>query len=120
MVRSYDIILFDLDGTLTNPKLGIVNSILYSLNYLGIKENDIESLVKFIGPPLKESYMEYYGFDEDMATLAIEKYREYFSSKGIFENVVYPKMPKLLEELVDNGKKLLVATSKPTQLSPLT
>ena len=117
MVRNYDIILFDLDGTLTDPKLGIVNSIQYSLNYFGINEDETESLVKFIGPPLKESFMEYYGFDEGKAVLAIEKYREYFSSKGIFENVVYPTIPKLLEELASSGKKLLVATSKPTQFA---
>lgn len=117
MKKDYDVILFDLDGTLTDPKLGILNSIQYSLNYFGIQEKDTESLIKFIGPPLKESFMEYYHFDEDLAERAIKKYREYFSTQGIFENFVYPAIPELLEELIDQGKKLILATSKPTDFA---
>ena len=114
MSIDYDVILFDLDGTLTDPKDGILNSILYALKWLGIIENDPNRLLKFIGPPLKDSYMEYYGLEEDMAVQAIEKYREYFSTKGIFENKVYPGIPELLEELSSLGKTLVLATSKPT------
>jgi phosphoglycolate phosphatase len=117
MKHDYDIILFDLDGTLTDPKEGIVNSIVYALNYFGIKENDRERLTKFIGPPLKDSFMEYYQFDEELAYRAIEKYREYFATKGIFENSVYPRIPELLETLSNLGKKLVLATSKPTDFA---
>lgn len=117
MKHDYDIILFDLDGTLTDPKEGIVNSIVYALNYFGIKENNRERLTKFIGPPLKDSFMEYYQFDEKLALRAIEKYREYFATKGIFENSVYPMIPELLEALSSLGKKLVLATSKPTDFA---
>lgn len=114
MAVNYDIILFDLDGTLTDPKEGIINSILYALNRLGIRESDSNRLLKFIGPPLKDSFMEYYGLEEKEAVHAIEKYREYFSTKGIFENKVYSGIPELLNELSSSGKKLVLATSKPT------
>ncbi|MHB8126672.1 MAG: HAD family hydrolase [Desulfitobacteriaceae bacterium] len=117
MKRNYDVVLFDLDGTLTDPKLGIINSIQYSLKHFGILETDINRLINFIGPPLIESFMEYYCFDENKATLAVKKYREYFSTKGIFENVVYLSIPELLEELFASGKKLVVATSKPTNFA---
>ncbi|MDA8227536.1 MAG: HAD family hydrolase [Desulfitobacterium hafniense] len=114
MESKYDVILFDLDGTLTNPFMGITKSVQYALKHFGIEENNLESLKKFIGPPLKESFQEYYHFDDIMATKAIEKYREYFSVTGIFENLVYFGIPELLEELDKWGKKLVVATSKPT------
>jgi phosphoglycolate phosphatase len=113
MIKNYDIVLFDLDGTLTDPKLGIINSIQHSLKYFGIMENDEECLREFIGPPLIESFMKYYFFNEDDAKLAVAKYREYFAEKGIFENEVYLSIPELLAELFDNSKKLVLATSKP-------
>lgn len=116
-INNYDVILFDLDGTLTDPGLGIINSVQYALKHFGIIEKDRESLKKFIGPPLRESFMVYYAFDDDQAVRAVEKYREYFRVKGIYENVVYPLIPMLLEELYDSGKKLILATSKPTEFA---
>ena len=71
-------------------------------------------MCSFIGPPLKDSFMEYYGFEEKKAQEAVWKYREYFSEKGIFENEVYQGIPQLLEQLTGNGRTLIVATSKPT------
>lgn len=116
-INNYDVILFDLDGTLTDPGLGIINSVQYALKHFGIIEKDRESLKKFIGPPLRESFMVYYAFDEVQAVHAIEKYREYFRDKGIYENAVYPLIPELLEELYDGGKKMILATSKPTEFA---
>lgn len=106
--------LFDLDGTLTDPKEGITKSVQYALESYGIDVHDLDELDKFIGPPLFESFIEYYGFSEAESRGAIEKYRERFSKVGIFENVLYDGMEDLLKKLVDSGKTLLVATSKPT------
>ncbi len=107
-------LLFDLDGTLTNSMEGITNSVAYALRYYGIIEEDRQKLCKFIGPPLKESFMKYYGFDEEKAEEAIWKYREYFQNGGMFENEVYEGIPELLQKQKEAGKILLVATSKPT------
>ena len=107
-------IFFDLDGTLTNPKIGITKSVQYSLEAFGIKVADTDSLTPFIGPPLKDSYKKYYGFSEAEAVLAVEKYREYFSERGIYENVIYDGIEDLLKEQAALGKTLAVATSKPT------
>ena len=106
-------ILFDLDGTLTDPMMGITKSVRYALNYYGIEVNDINDLLPFIGPPLRDSFKEYYGFDEAKANEAVEKYREYYKTDGIFDNKVYQGMVECLQTLKDNGKKLYVATSKP-------
>lgn len=109
----YDVILFDLDGTLTDSALGITNSAAYSLKKYGIEVADRTELYKFIGPPLHESYEKYYGFSPEEAKQAVEYYREYYREKGIFENVVYEGMESLLKVLHDSGKTLVVATSKP-------
>ncbi|MHB8171802.1 MAG: HAD family hydrolase [Thermincolia bacterium] len=111
---NYETILFDLDGTLTDPELGITKSVQHSLKYFGIIENNLDNLVKFIGPPLKESFQEYYSFTEEQSITAVEKYREYFSVSGMYENAVYPMIPELLEDLISYNKRLIIATSKPT------
>lgn len=109
----YNTILFDLDGTLTDPKEGITKCVQYALSHFGVEEADLEQLTKFIGPPLQYSFMTYYGFDEEKAQKAIEKYRERFSTVGIFENGVYEGIKDMLNELKKIGKVLAVATSKP-------
>lgn len=111
MKKQY--LLFDVDGTLTDPMTGITKSVQYALRYYGIEEENLDQLCRFIGPPLKDSFMEYYGFDEAQAREAIGKYREYFKETGIFENQAYPGIEKLLSELKKQGKKLLTASSKP-------
>ena len=109
----YRYIFFDLDGTLTDPGLGITNSIIYALKHWRISVSDRTVLYPFIGPPLKGSFMTYYGFSEEQAMEAIHFYREYYAEKGMYENVMYPDIPKLLEHLKAAGKKLILATSKP-------
>lgn len=106
--------LFDLDGTLTDPKEGITKSVQYALEYYGVDVYDLDSLEKFIGPPLFEAFIEYYGFSEAASRGAIEKYRERYSKAGIFENALYPGIEDVLKKLLDTGKTLAVATSKPT------
>jgi len=105
--------LFDLDGTLTDPALGITNSVLHALRRYGIPEPPRESLYPFIGPPLTESFMKYFGFTEEGAKVAVEVYREHFSTKGLYENEVYPGIPEMLAALKDAGHRLAVASSKP-------
>lgn len=110
-------ILFDLDGTLTDPGIGITNSVMHALKKHGIEVSDRRELYPFIGPPLKDSFMKYYGFSEEDAVKAIDEYREYFRPHGIFENEVYPGIPELLKALKEAGKRLILATSKPDEFS---
>lgn len=106
-------ILFDLDGTLTDPFLGITRSVAYSLKSFGIEVDDLETLKPFIGPPLDVSFREYYHMDEAQSWKAVEKYREYFSKKGLFENKVYEGIKDFLQSLLNMDMKLYVCTSKP-------
>ena len=110
---AYNIVLFDLDGTLTDSGEGIINSVIYSLKKRGITEDDREKLKCFVGPPLEESYIRYYGFNDIESKKAVEYYREYYQEKGIFENNLYNGIEKLLLNLKNNGKKLILTTSKP-------
>ena len=110
---KYRTILFDLDGTLTDPQVGITRSVQYALKHMGIMEPDLEKLIYFIGPPLAASFTECYGMDETQARQAVGYYREYFSQTGIFENAVYPGIGELLAKLRQAGRTLAVATSKP-------
>ena len=107
-------LLFDLDGTLTDPFIGITRSVQHALKYYGIIENDLSRLAPFIGPPLIDSFRETYHFSEEQAEEAVSYYREYFAEKGWRENKVYPGIPELLKHLQETGRKLYVATSKPT------
>lgn len=113
MAISYSTILFDLDGTLTDPGLGITNSILYALDKMGIPKPPREELYAFIGPPLKEMLMVRFGLSDVQGEDALRFYREYFSVDGLFENRVYAGIPELLAALQGAGKQLIVATSKP-------
>ena len=107
-------LLFDLDGTLTDPFIGITRSVQHALKYYGIIENDLSRLAPFIGPPLIDSFRETYHFSEEQAEEAVSYYREYFAERGWRENKVYPGIPELLKHLQEAGHKLYVATSKPT------
>ncbi len=106
-------ILFDLDGTLTDPMVGITKSVQYALRHYGIEEPDLRQLTPFIGPPLTDSFRRYYQFSEEQAREAVLVYREYYAEKGILENEEIPGIRKMLGELKGAGKRLFVATSKP-------
>ena len=111
----YQYILFDLDGTLTNPELGITNCVMYALEKYGIKVEDRKSLHPFIGPPLLDSFQQFYGFSKEQSEEAVKYYRERFSVKGLYENEVYKGVPELLQKLKEMGKILVLATSKPEE-----
>lgn len=109
----FQYILFDLDGTLTDPKLGITTCVQYALKSFGIEEENRDKLEPFIGPPLIESFKQFYGFDTGQAVKAQEKYRERFAVIGWKENELYPEIDAMLKTLFEKGVKLAVASSKP-------
>ncbi len=116
-MKGINYVFFDLDGTLTDPGEGITNSVAFALKKFGIEETDKTKLYRFIGPPLIDSFIKYYGFDSEKAKTAVDYYREYYSVKGIFENILYEGIPSLLEKLKNEGKKIVLATSKPVKFA---
>ncbi|QWH00707.1 HAD family hydrolase [Bacillus mycoides] len=110
----YKTFLFDLDGTLTDPKEGIINSVLYALEKIGIEEVNISELDSFIGPPIQQSFVDRYNMNEIEVERAVFYFREYLKQSGLLENKVYDGITTLLQELKDAGNRLFVATSKPT------
>lgn len=109
----YKYILFDLDGTLTDPGIGITNAVMYALKKFNIEVNDRTELYKFIGPPLFDSFEKYYGLSKEESQLAVQYFREYFKPYGLYENTVYDGIEGMLSELKAKGFSLLLATSKP-------
>ncbi|EJQ61872.1 HAD family hydrolase [Bacillus mycoides] len=110
----YTTFLFDLDGTVTDPKKGIVNSVLYALEKGGIEELHVSELDSFIGPPIQQSFVERYNMNEGEVERAVFYFREYLKQRGLLENSVYEGIPNLLKQLKDTGNRLFIATSKPT------
>lgn len=114
MSKSYRYILFDLDGTLTDPFEGITRSMQYAAGHFGIEVTDRRALSGLIGPSLFDSFRNYFRFDEETTQKAVAKYREYYSVTGIYENTLYPGISAMLRSLQEAGKTLILATSKPT------
>ncbi|EEK73494.1 Phosphoglycolate phosphatase [Bacillus mycoides] len=113
-LNMYTTFLFDLDGTLTDPKEGIINAVLYVLEKMGIEEVNISELDSFIGPPIQQSFADRYNMNEIEVERAVFYFREYLKQSGLLENKVYDGITALLQELKDAGNRLFVATSKPT------
>lgn len=109
---AYSTVLFDLDGTLTDPGVGIANSAAHALAAIGREPLSDRQLAAFVGPPLQEAFAAL-GFDTETCTVLVRTYREYFAEQGILENRVYPGIEEMLERLRENGTTLAVATSKP-------
>lgn len=111
----YNIVLWDLDGTLTDPKLGITRSVQYALHKLDCPFPNGDALEWVIGPPLKESFKILLGTNEDdLLNQAVTLYRERYREIGMYENIVYPGIPELLAQLKEMGCQHFLATSKPT------
>lgn len=114
---AYKNILFDLDGTITDSSPGIINSYLYSLEKIGLAENDIDHLKSFIGSPLRAYYTQRHNLSTSESDIAVKHFREHYSETGLFENNIYPGLDKLLDELQASGKNLYIATSKPLEFA---
>ena len=113
MQYKYHNIIFDLDGTLINSGPGIIHAVQYALKKYGINETDMTVLKSFVGPPLNQQFINCYNFSHEQSLEAVKCFREYYTDKGILENEVYEQIPELLKTLVENGLKLLIASSKP-------
>ncbi len=111
---EYDNIFFDLDGTITDPKSGITKSVIYALDKMGITDYDRDNLTYFIGPPLLDSFMNAIGLTEEKSYEAIKIYREYYSVDGLLDVMIYEGIPELLRDLKLAGKRVVLATCKPT------
>lgn len=112
-MKKKQYILFDLDGTVTEPFEGITNCVAYALKHFGIEVEDRNTLRPFIGPPLVDSFQEFYGFSKEQAEEATKKYRELYNVEGIYQNELYEGMEELLSYLKEQGKTVILATSKP-------
>jgi phosphoglycolate phosphatase len=112
MTKQFRNIIFDLDGTLTNPTVGILNSTRYALQHLGFTELPKVLPLEFIGPPLQKSFSEIYGLNGQDTAKAVRLFREYYGQKGLYENIPFPGISDLLSTLNEMGKSLFVATSK--------
>lgn len=112
-MKQYKYLLFDLDGTITDSATGITRCVAYALNHFGIQVDDLRELSPFIGPPLIDSFKDFYNFTDEQAVLAVAKYRERYEHTGIFENKLYPGIKELLKEVALSGKHVVLATSKP-------
>jgi phosphoglycolate phosphatase len=113
----YDVVLFDLDGTLTDSKTGIVNAVQYALGELGLPPADESKIVSYIGGPFREELRRIHGFDEATTARFVDAYRRYYAERGIFENAPYEGAAELLAGLHASGTPLAVATAKPTALA---
>ncbi len=112
-MKKYDYIAFDLDGTLTDPEVGLVKGFMYAFDRVGIEYDDPKALRRYIGPPLHQEWKREYGLTEEETARAIAIFREYYDEFGWAENRVYDGIVELLEELKARGKTVVLATSKP-------
>ncbi len=113
LARHTRFLLFDLDGTLTDPAEGITKSVVHALRHFGIEETDKNRLLSFIGPPLLETFKQEYGLTDEQSWEALRVYREYFADIGLYENKVYDGIPEFLRDAQLAGYELIMATSKP-------
>jgi len=111
--HAYGSVFFDLDGTITASGEGCLNGVRYMFQRIGAAENDENRLKAFIGPSVKRHLQRYYGFSEQETENAYKYYREYYTTKGIFENRLYEGIREAIENIRNSGKAVYVATSKP-------
>lgn len=112
-MKKYDVIAFDLDGTLSDPSHGLVASFVYAFKKMGVDYGDPQSLKRFIGPPIYEAWQEEFGFTPEESSRALLIFREYYQVYGWWDNVIYDGVPEMLQKLKESGKTIVLATSKP-------
>ncbi|MBQ2468145.1 MAG: HAD hydrolase-like protein [Clostridia bacterium] len=112
-------IFFDFDGTVIDTGKGVKNGVKYALEHYGFKIPDTSVLNGFMGPPLSSSFPGYYGLTAEQTEDAIRVYREYYSSKGVYEFELYPGIENLLKTLRDHGRDLFIASTKPEKFVKL-
>ncbi|WP_304068148.1 HAD hydrolase-like protein [Megamonas hypermegale] len=116
-MSKFKYILFDLDGTLIDSGAGIIKGVKYALRKYGIEEENEAQLRTFVGPPLNQQFAKCYGFSAEKSMEAVKFFREYYETKGILENEMYAGIDKVLQKLKEQGKFLMVATSKPEKFA---
>ncbi len=112
-MKNYELIAFDLDGTLTDPSRGLIAGFEYAFKKLGVDYGTRESLYRFIGPPLFDAWQSEFGFTVEEANRAVLLFREYYNIYGWWDNCIYPGVEDMLKALREKGKKIVLATSKP-------
>ncbi len=112
-MKNKKYLLFDLDGTVTDSAPGVIASATYAMEKQGVPVPDIRTMAKFLGPPLKYSFMTYAGIAEEQVEETIKLYREHYKAKGIYQNSLYPGAAEFFAKAKAQGKVLLIASSKP-------
>lgn len=112
-MKNIQYLLFDLDGTIIDSKEGITGAARHTLTYCGVAEEEIRDLCRFIGPPLRDSFEEFFGFSKSQIDTAVQVYRKYYTEKGVFQNALYPGVEDVIRQLKDGGKTIILSTSKP-------
>ncbi len=118
-MNKFDYIFFDLDGTLTDPKEGIINSYIHAVNKLGLIENEPEQITYYFGAPLHQYFSDKYNLKDAELASAIAHYREYYSEKGLYENFLYPGIAEMLDRLNLSGRTIYLVTVKPTKFAKM-
>lgn len=118
-MKHYTHLFLDLDGTLSDSAPGIVRSAQYALEAFGIHIDNLDDLLCFVGPPLEESFQEFYHLTPSQADEAVKVYRRRYEKIGVYENALYPGIPQFLDKARQAGKVLMVATSKPQRMADL-
>jgi phosphoglycolate phosphatase len=110
-------VLFDLDGTITDPQAGITSCVAHALADAGIVVDDLSTLTGYIGPPLRDGFARFHGLEGDHGERAVAVYRERYLAEGIFDLEVVAGMPELVGDLHARGVTVAIATSKATGMA---